>query len=153
MHFLGHVISAEGVSVDQSKIEAVSSWKTPGNGAEVRSFLGLAGYYRRFVKDFAKIARPLTSLTKKTVRFVWDDRCESAFRELKRRLTTAPVLVLPEEGLDFEVYSDASLRGLGCVLMQQGKVVAYASRQLKPHEENYPTHDLEMAAVIHALKI
>ncbi|CAA0811142.1 Uncharacterized mitochondrial protein AtMg00860, partial [Striga hermonthica] len=121
--------------------------------ADVRSFLGLAGYYRRFIEGFSKIAHPLTNLTNKAVRFDWSQKCEESFQELKRRLTTAPVLSIPDPTLEFTIYSDASKMGLGCVLMQQGRVVAYASRQLKPHEQNYPTHDLELAAVVHALKI
>ena len=151
--FLGHVISDNGVAVDPQKIKAVSEWPRPTNVTEVRSFLGLAGYYRRFVEDFSRIAQPLTNLMKKTVRFQWNDKCERAFEELKKRLTTAPVLTLPVDGVEFEVYSDASKEGLGCVLMQQRKVIAYASRQLKNHEKNYPTHDLELAAVVFALKI
>ncbi|KAK9145538.1 hypothetical protein Sjap_005441 [Stephania japonica] len=95
----------------------------------------------------------MTQLTKKEVRFQWDDSCEQAFQTLKERLTTAPVLVLPESGKGFEVNTDACLVGLGCVLMQDGRVIAYASRQLKIHEKNYPTHDLELAAVVFALKI
>ncbi|CAA0821931.1 Uncharacterized mitochondrial protein AtMg00860, partial [Striga hermonthica] len=118
-----------------------------------RSFLGLAGYYRRFIEGFSKIAQPLTNLTKKAVRFDWSPKCEESFQELKRRLTTTPVLSIPDRTLEFTIYSDASKMGLGCVLMQQGKLVAYASRQLKPHEQNYPTHDLELAAAVHALKI
>ncbi|CAA0829008.1 Uncharacterized mitochondrial protein AtMg00860, partial [Striga hermonthica] len=121
--------------------------------ADVRSFLGLAGYYRRFIEGFSKIAQPLTNLTKKAVRFYWSPKCEESFQELKRRLTTAPVLSIPDPTLEFTIYSDASKMGLGCVVMQQGKVVAYASSQLKPHEQNYPTHDLELAAVVHALMI
>ncbi|CAH9119792.1 unnamed protein product [Cuscuta europaea] len=151
--FLGHIITQEGVSVDPSKIEAVIGWPAPTTVTEVRSFLGLAGYYRRFVKDFSKVARPLTNLTKKTTKFLWSSECEEAFQELKQRLTTAPVLTLPSGTEGFEIYSDASLKGLGCVLMQNGKVVAYASRQLKTHEVNYPTHDLELAAVVFALKL
>ncbi|CAA0822189.1 Uncharacterized mitochondrial protein AtMg00860, partial [Striga hermonthica] len=139
--------------VDPSKIEGVSKWDTPRSAADVRSFLGLAGYYRRFIEGFSKIAQPLTNLTKKAVRFDWSPQCEESFQELKRRLTTAPVLSIPDPTLEFTIYSDASKMVLGCVLMQQGKVVAYASRQLKPHEQNYPTHDLELAAVVHALKI
>ncbi|CAH9124286.1 unnamed protein product [Cuscuta epithymum] len=151
--FLGHIITQEGVSVDPSKIEVVIDWPTPTTVTEVRSFLGLAGYYRRFVKDFSKIAKPLTNLTKKTTKFIWDEECKKAFQELKQRLTTAPILTLPSGTEGFEVYTDACLKGLGCVLMQNGKVVAYASRQLKTHEVNYPTHDLELAAVIFALKL
>ena len=121
--------------------------------SEIRSFVGLAGYYRRFIKGFSQISRPLTNLTKKGRPFQWTDKCEAAFQELKTRLTSAPVLTLPDPSQPYELYTDASLMGLGCVLMQDGRVIAYASRQLKKHEQNYPTHDLEMAAVIFALKI
>ncbi|XP_057538116.1 uncharacterized protein LOC130815644 [Amaranthus tricolor] len=151
--FLGHFVSKEGISVDPVKVEAVRSWPSPKNVTEVRSFLGLAGYYRRFVKDFSRIARPMTSLMKKEKKFEWTDECEQAFMTLKERLTTAPVLTLPDPKLDYTVYSDASKKGLGCVLMQDRKVIAYASRQLKVHEVNYPTHDLELAAIVFALKI
>ncbi|CAA0833525.1 Uncharacterized mitochondrial protein AtMg00860, partial [Striga hermonthica] len=106
-----------------------------------------------FIEGFSKIALPLSQLTRKSVKFEWTDRCESSFQELKRRLTTAPVLTIPDPSRSFTIYSDASRQGLGCVLMQDGQVVVYASRQLKPHEQNYPTHDLELAAVVHALKI
>ncbi|XP_027151991.1 uncharacterized protein LOC113752048 [Coffea eugenioides] len=109
-------------------------------------------YYRRFIQDFSKIAGPMTELTKKGTKFIWTPKCESSFQELKKRLTSAPILVLPDGGEGYAVYSDASKEGLGCVLMQMGKVVSYASRRLKPHEQNYPTHDLELAAVIFALK-
>jgi len=153
VHFLGHVISKEGLAVDPAKVAAVKEWPRPTNVSEVRSFLGLAGYYRRFVKDFSKIALPLTQLLRKEHKFNWTTECENSFQVLKQRLITAPVLVIPEGVEGFVVYSDASRQGLGCVLMQKGRVVAYASRQLKPHEQNYPTHDLELAAVIFALKI
>ena len=153
VHFLGHVISGSGVAVDPAKVEAVLSWEQPTSVAEVRSFLGLAGYYRRFIQDFAKIAAPLTRLTRQDTRFVWSEDCEQSFLELKTRLTSAPVLVLPSSSGGFVVYTDASRSGLGAVLMQHGGVVAYASRQLKKHEENYPTHDLELAAVVFALKL
>jgi len=115
--------------------------------------LGLAGYYRRFVQDFSKITLPLTNLLRKTTKFELSDKCEAAFQELKYKLTTAPILTLPVEGEEFVIYSDASRQGLGYVLMQNGKVIAYASRQLKDYEKNYPTHDLELAGVIFALKI
>jgi ribonuclease HI len=151
--FLGHILTAEGVAVDPGKVETVSNWRQPTNVSEIKSFLGLAGYYRRFIEGFSKIARPMTELLKKEKKFNWTESCEKSFQELKRRLTTAPVLTLPDIQWDFVVYCDASRQGLGCVLMQDGKVVAYASRQLKPHEQNYPTHDLEFAAVVHALKI
>ncbi|KAL0562068.1 hypothetical protein IC582_002518 [Cucumis melo] len=151
--FLGHVVSKAGVSVDPAKIEAVTGWTRPSTVSEVRSFLGLAGYYRRFVENFSRIATPLTQLTRKGAPFVWSKACEDSFQTLKQKLVTAPVLTVPDGSGNFVIYSDASKKGLGCVLMQQGKVVAYASRQLKSHEQNYPTHDLELAAVVFALKI
>ncbi|KAL0537052.1 hypothetical protein IC582_026020 [Cucumis melo] len=151
--FLGHVVSKAGVSVDPAKIEAVTGWTRPSTVSEVRSFLGLAGYYRRFVENFSRIATPLTQLTRKGVPFVWSKACEDSFQTLKQKLVTAPVLTVPDGSGSFVIHIDASKKGLGCVLMQQGKVVAYASRQLKSHEQNYPTHDLELAAVVFALKI
>ncbi|KAD6454275.1 hypothetical protein E3N88_08981 [Mikania micrantha] len=153
VQFLGHVISPEGIMVDPAKVEAVMKWNHPKTPAEVRSFLGLAGYYRRFIQDFSKIATPLTKLTRKEVKYDWGSTQVQAFEELKRRLTEAPILALPDGNEDMVVYSDASYLGLGCVLMQRGKVIVYASRQLKTHEVNYPTHDLELAAVVFALKI
>ncbi|KAG8473048.1 hypothetical protein CXB51_034976 [Gossypium anomalum] len=151
--FLGHVVSASGIRVDQSKILAILDWRPPRNITEVQSFLGLAGYYRRFVKGFSMIATPMTKLLQKNIKFEWSEKCQKSFNQLKTLLTEAPVLVQPESGKEFVIYSDASLHGLGGVLMQEGRVVAYASRQLKPHEKNYPTHDLELAAIVFALKI
>lgn len=151
--FLGHVVSKDGVSVDPSKVEAVMEWKQPTTVTEIRSFLGLAGYYRRFIEGFSSIAAPLTKLTRKDVLLIWNEDCEKAFKELKKKLTIAPVLTIPSGGGGLVIYSDASLQGLGCVLMQNGKVVAYASTQLKVHERNYPTHDLELAAVVFTLKV
>ena len=151
--FLGPIVSAEGIRVDPVKIEAIMNWKPPRNITEVRSFLGLAGYYRRFVQGFSVIASSLTRLLRNGVKFEWDDKCQSSFERLKEILIEAPVLIQPTSGRDYTVYSDASRIGLGCVLMQDGKVVAYASRQLKLHEQNYPTHDLELAAIVFALKI
>ena len=129
--FLGHIISREGLAVDPAKIEAVVSWQSPKTVTQIRSFLGLAGYYRRFVKGFSIIAAPLTKLTRKGVPFVWTEQCEANFQELKIRLTTTPVLTLPTGTGGFVIFIDASGIGLGCVLMQEGKVVAYGSRQLK----------------------
>ncbi|KAL4038651.1 hypothetical protein IC575_002274 [Cucumis melo] len=151
--FLGHVVSKAGVSVDPAKIEAVTSWTRPSTVSQVCSFLGLAGSYRRFVENFSRIATPLTQLTRKGAPFVWSKACEDSFQNLKQKLVIAPVLTVPNGSGSFVIYSDASKKGLGCVLMQQGKVVAYASRQLKSHEQNYPTHDLELAAVVFSLKI
>ena len=129
------------------------SWKPPRNVTEVRSFLGLAGYYQLFVKRFSIIASTLTKLIRKGVKFEWDDKCQSSFDQLKKILVEALVLTQPTPGKEYAMYSDALKIGLGCVLMQDGKVVAYASRQLKPHEQTYPTHDLELAAEVFALKM
>ncbi|GJV95731.1 DNA/RNA polymerases superfamily protein [Tanacetum coccineum] len=151
--FLGHIVSADGIIMDPSKVEAITKWPRPTTVTEVRSFLGLAGYYRRFVEGFSRLALPLTQLMRKGEKFVWTDERQESFEELKRRLVSAPILTLPSGSGGFQIYSDASKKGLGCVLMQHGKVIAYASRQLKPYEVNYPTHDLELAAVVFALKI
>ena len=151
--FLGHVITGDGIAVDPEKIEAILSWKSPRNVTEVKSFLGLVGYYRRFIEGFSKIAKPLTNLTQKGVKFEWTEAYERSFWELKERLIFAPVLVTPFGNEGFTIYCDASKEGLDCVLTQNGKVIAYGSRQLKPYERNYPTHDLELAAVIFALKL
>ncbi|GJV29420.1 reverse transcriptase domain-containing protein [Tanacetum coccineum] len=153
VQFLGHVVNRDGIHVDPSKVESVKNWKTPESPTEIRSFLGLAGYYRRFIENFSKIAKPLTLLTQKNKAYVWGDKQEEAFQILKEKLCNAPVLALPDGPDDFVVYCDASKQGFGCVLMQQGKVIAYASRQLKIHENNYTTHDLELGAVVFALKI
>ncbi|GJR31971.1 pol protein [Tanacetum coccineum] len=151
--FLGHIVSVDGIIMDPSKVEAITKWPRPTTVTEVRSFLGLAGYYRRFVEGFSRLALPLTQLMRKGEKFVWTDERQESFEELKRRLVSAPILTLPSGSGGFQIYSDASKKGLGCVLMQHGKVIAYASRQLKPYEVNYPTHDLELAAVVFALKI
>jgi hypothetical protein len=121
----------------------------PTNVREIRSFLGLVGYYRRFIEGFSKLSGPLTTLTKKIAHFTWSDECEESFQELKQRLVSEPVPTLPKESEKFVVYSDESIQGLGCVLMQQGKVIAYASSQLKDHEKNYPMHDLELATIVY----
>ncbi|GKE06036.1 putative reverse transcriptase domain-containing protein [Tanacetum coccineum] len=153
VQFLGHVIDSQGIHVDPAKIKAVKDWASPTTPTEIRQFLGLAGYYRRFIEGFSKIAKPLTELTQKNKKYIWGENQESAFQLLKQKLCEAPILALPEGNDDFVVYYDASLQGLGAVLMQREKVIAYASRQLKPHEENYTTHDLELGAVVFALKI
>jgi ribonuclease HI len=139
--------------VDPSKVQEVMDWKPPKSVHQIRSFLGLAGYYRRFIPEFSRIAKPMTELLKKGVKFVWDEKCENAFQTLKQYLTFAPVLAQPDNSKPYEVYCDASGTCLGSVLMQENRVIAYASRALRPHEKNYPTHDLELAAVVHALKI
>ncbi|KAK1694458.1 hypothetical protein QYE76_011155 [Lolium multiflorum] len=134
-----------GIAVDPAKIKTVTEWKAPTTQTEVRAFLGLAGYYRRFVEGFSSIARPMTQLLQKDKKFEWTAKCEESFQQLKSRLTTAPILIMPDITKPFDVYRDASKIGLGCVLMQEGKVISYLSRQLKQHEQNYPTHDLELA--------
>ncbi|KAJ0921089.1 putative nucleotidyltransferase, Ribonuclease H [Helianthus annuus] len=153
VRFLGHVVSERGIQVDPAKVEAVMNWQEPKTPTEIRSFLGLAGYYRRFIENFLRIAAPLTSLTRKKIKFDWGPKQQEAFDILKQKLSNAPVLTLPDGMEEFVVYCDASHTGMGCVLMQRGKVIAYASRQLKVHEKNYTTHDLELGAVVFALKL
>ena len=146
-------MSASGVSVDLEKVEAVMSWERLKSVFEIHSFLGLVGYYRRFIEDFSRLAALVARFTWKEVKFDWDDRCVEAFQALKRRLTSAPILIVPNRGQGYTMYCDASRAGLRCVFMQFGRVVAYGTRQLKNHEQNYPTHDMELAAVVFALKI
>ncbi|GKF63233.1 putative reverse transcriptase domain-containing protein, partial [Tanacetum coccineum] len=133
VQFLGHVINGDGIHVDSSKIEAVRNWEAPRISAEVRSFLGLVGYYRRFIEKFSKIDKSLTVLTQKSKTFDYSEEQEKAFQTLKDKLCNAPVLALPDGTEDFVVYCDASGIGLGCVLLQRGKVIAYTSRQLRIH--------------------
>ncbi|GJX85890.1 putative reverse transcriptase domain-containing protein [Tanacetum coccineum] len=136
--FLGHVIDNKGIHVDPAKIESIKDWVSPKTLTEIRQFLGLAGYYRRFIEGFSKIARSITKLTQKKVKFDWGDKQEAAFQLLKEKLCSAPILALPEGSEDFVVYYDASIKGLGAVLMQREKVIAYASRQLKnTRDENF----------------
>ncbi|GJW68486.1 putative reverse transcriptase domain-containing protein [Tanacetum coccineum] len=153
VQFLGHVIDRSGVHVDPAKIEAIKSWAAPTTPTEVRQFLRLVGYYRRFIEGFSLISKPLTKLTQKNKKYEWGKEEEEAFQTLKQKLCSAPILALPEGTEDFVVYCDASLKGYGVVLMQREKVIAYASRQLKVHEENYTTHDLELGAVVFALRL
>jgi hypothetical protein len=120
---------------------------------QIHSFLGLADYYHRFILDFSRIAKPMTELLKKGVKFVWSEKFKKAFHTLREHQTIVLVLAQPDNTKPFDVYCDASGTDLGCVLMQDNRVIAYASRALRPHEQNYPTHDLELAVVIHALKI
>jgi ribonuclease HI len=139
--------------VDRAKVKEIMEWRVPTTVTEIRSFLGLAGYYRRFIEGFSKIAKPMTLLLEKGREFKWDEKCQDSFDQLKKRLMSPPVLVMPDLQKGFDIYCDACGQGLGCVLMQEGHVIAYASRQIRKHELNYPTHDLELAAVVHALKI
>ncbi|GJV31725.1 putative nucleotidyltransferase, ribonuclease H [Tanacetum coccineum] len=153
VQFLGHVIDKDSIHVDPTKIESIRYWASPKTPIEIHQFLGLAGYYRRFIEGFSKIAKPMTKLTQKSVKFDWGEKEEAAFQTLKQKLCSAPIFVLPEGRENFVVYCDASHKGLGAVLMQKERVIAYASRQLKIHEKNYTTRDLELGAVVFALKM
>ncbi|GJS19996.1 putative reverse transcriptase domain-containing protein [Tanacetum coccineum] len=153
VQFLRHVIDSKGIHVDPTKIESIKDWASPKSPTEIRQFLGLAGYYRRFIEGFSKIAKPMTKLTQKSVKFDWGEKEEAAFQLIKQKLCSAPILALPKGSENFIVYCDASHKGLGVVLMQNEKVIAYASRKLKIHEKNYTTHDLELVAVVFALKM
>ncbi|GJS39320.1 putative reverse transcriptase domain-containing protein [Tanacetum coccineum] len=153
VQFLGHVIDSQGIHVDPAKIESIKDWASPKTHTEIRQILGLASYHRRFIEGFSKIAKPMTKLVQKKTAFEWGDKQEAAFQTLKNKLCSAPILAPPQGAEDFIIYCDASHKGLGTVLMQNEKVIAYASRQLKIHEKNYTTHDLELGAVVFALKI
>ncbi|GJX48400.1 putative reverse transcriptase domain-containing protein [Tanacetum coccineum] len=153
VQFLGHVIDSQGIHVDPAKIESIKDWASPKTPTEIHQFLSLVGYFQRFIKGFSKVAKPMTKPIQKKVAFEWGDKQEAAFQTLKNELCSAPILALPQGAENFIVYCDASHKGLGAVLMQNEKVIAYASRQLKIHEKNYTTHDLELCAVVFALKI
>ncbi|GJT68191.1 putative reverse transcriptase domain-containing protein [Tanacetum coccineum] len=153
VQFLGHVIDSRGKHVDPAKIESIKDWASPKTPTEIRQFLGLAGYYRRFIEGFLKISKSMTKLTQKGVKFDWGEKEENAFQLIKQKLCSAPILDLPEGSEDFVIYCDVSHKGLGAVLMQRENVIAYASRQLTIHEKNYTTHDLELGLVVFALKI
>lgn len=151
LSYLGHLISAQGVATDPSKIQAVAEWSTPGTVKELRSFLGLAGYYRRFVKHFGLIARPLQALLKKGALFVWTSEHEAAFQALKDALITAPVLALPNFSLPFCLETDASAVGVGAVLMQAGHPVAYLSKALGIKSQGLSTYEKEYLAILMAV--
>ncbi|GJX20833.1 putative reverse transcriptase domain-containing protein [Tanacetum coccineum] len=153
VQFLGHVIDSQGLHMDPTKIESIKDWASPKTPMNIRQFLGLAGYYRRFIEGFSKIAKSMTKLTHKGVKFDWGDKEEATFQLLKHKLCSAPILALPVGAKKFIVYYDASHKGLADVLMQREKVIAYASRQLKIQKRNYTTHDLDLGAVVFALKI
>ena len=138
VHYLGHVVSSEGVETDPAKIQCIADWTTPSNAKELKQFLGLASYYRRFVRGFAKIASPLHHLSEKKKAWAWTDECEQAFKLLKHHLISAPILRLPNFSQDFILDVDASENGLGAVLSQldgHEQVVAYASRALTKAEK------------------
>nr|GEY08661.1 putative reverse transcriptase domain-containing protein [Tanacetum cinerariifolium] len=153
VQFLGHVIDSQGIHVDLAKIESVKDWAFPKSPTEIRQYLGLAGYYRRFIKGFSKTTKPMIKLTQKKVKFEWVDKQEAAFQLLKQKLCSVLIRALPEGSDHFIIYCNASIKGLGAMLMQREKVISYASRQLKIHENNYTTHDFKLGAVVFALKI
>ncbi|MCO5559190.1 hypothetical protein L7F22_012785 [Adiantum nelumboides] len=150
--YLGFIVSKDGISPDPAKVEAVVKWPIPRSVSEVRGFLGLAGWCRIFIQNYALILGPLTELTHEDESFIWIEKRDSAFNELKELLAKSPVLKLPDFEKTFEVIVDACAKGVGGILRQEGHPVAYESRQLRIHERNYPTHDLELLAVVHALK-
>jgi hypothetical protein len=153
IHYLGHVISDEGIVVDPTKVNAIMECLAPKNIPEVYSFMGLEGYYQWFIEGFSKIANPITELQKKNKKFVWNDKRAETFRRLKELLTMTPILKVPDMDEDFLVCIDASKEGLGRVFMQDGRVIAYISRKLRWHEENYAMHDLELLAIVYALRV
>jgi hypothetical protein len=152
IHYLGHIISKDGIAVDPEKIEAIREWSTPKNVTEARSFMGLAGNYIIFIEGFSNISHPITSLQRKGVKFQWTLDCKKSFQHLKQLLTSALVLRIVDPDEDFIVCTDACNEVLGGFLSQNGFVICYESRKLKDHERNYATHDLELAAIVHALR-
>jgi hypothetical protein len=153
IHYLGHIISADGITINPEKIEAIKIWPSPRNVMEVSSFMGLAGYYQIFIKVFSKIASPITCLQKKGLKFEWTPKCEESFHKLKNILKSAPMLNIADPNEDFVVCEDACKEGLGGVLSQKDHMVCYESRKLKEHERNYATHCLELAIIVHVLKM
>jgi hypothetical protein len=128
---LGHIINRNGLAVDPKKVAYILNWTAPTDVRGIKSFIGMARYYRQFIEGFSKIARPMTSLLANKVEFKWTQKCQEAFEVLKEKLTTTPVLILPNVHKPFSVYCDASYTTLGCVLMQEGRVVAYSTRHLR----------------------
>jgi RNase H-like domain found in reverse transcriptase/Reverse transcriptase (RNA-dependent DNA polymerase) len=153
--YLGHIISSEGIATDPKKVEVVKNWPQPKNLKELQSFLGLCNYYRWFIMDYSRIAAPLTDLTHKDVTYHWPPAAEEAFNEIKKRMTSTPVLCIPDPDKPFTVTTDASDFAMGAVLQQdQGQgpqPVAFTSRKMNPAERNYPAHDKELLAIMHAL--
>jgi hypothetical protein len=138
--------------VDPEKVEAIRKWSVPRNVVEVRYFMGLVGYYRRFIAGFSRIAHSITSLQRKEKKFQWTEECESSFQRLKQLLTSAPILKIADPNMNYVVCTDACKEGMGGVLRKEGFVICYESRKMKEHERNYATHDLELATIVHALR-
>lgn len=150
---MGHVVSKEGIAVDLEKIRSIMEWVTLKNVDEVRYFMGLESYYKRFIKNFSQISYPITSLQRKGKKFEWTEECEASFEQLKQLLTHAPVLKIADPDKEFVVCTNAHKKGLSGVLRQDGQVVCYESWKLNENEHNYPTHDLKLVTIIHALNI
>jgi hypothetical protein len=153
IHYLGHIILEQGIEVDPKNIEAIRGWPTPNNVSEFIYFMGLSGYYRRFILGFSKITHPITYLQKKGIIFEWTSKCEQNFNLLKQLLTSAPILNIFDPNGSFVVCTDSCKEGLGGFLTQNGHVIGYESRKLQEYERRYDTHDLELASIIHALKM
>jgi hypothetical protein len=152
IHYVGHIISKHAIVVDHDKIEAIREWSTPNNVTEFRSFMGLASYCIRFIGGFSRIDHPITSLQRKEKKFQWTEDCERSFQQLKQLLTSVPIMRIADPNEDFMMCTNSCKEGLGGVLSQNGFVICYESRKLKQHKRNYATHDLELAAIVHALK-
>ena len=150
--FLGHIVGGGKIKMDGAKIRVIEDWEPPTKVTELRSFLGLANFYRKFVKGYSKIAAPLTELLKKDKAWDWNTKCQEAFEGLKKAMASEPVLVLPDHTKPFEIYTDASDVAIGGVLMQEGHPVAYESRKLNETEQRYTVHEKEMTAVVHCLR-
>jgi hypothetical protein len=153
IHYLGHIISEHGIVVDPEKIEAIRGWTTPINVSDVRYFMGLASYYKRFIVGFSNIVHPITSLQKKGTKFEWTFKCENNYNMLKELLTTVPVLKIVDPNEICVVCTDTCKEGLGGVLTQNGHVIGYESKKIKEHERNYATHDLKLVSIVHALRM
>jgi hypothetical protein len=153
IHYLGYIISEQGIAVDPEKMEAIKGWPTPINVSEVRYVMGLAGYYRRFITWFSKISHPITSFQKKGIKFEWTIECEENFNILKELLTSVLVLKITDPNESFLVCTYTCKEGIGGVLTQNGHVISYESRNIKEHERNYATHELELAVIVHTLNM
>jgi hypothetical protein len=151
--YLGHIVNEQGIRPDPKKVEAVQTWPVPKNVHDVKSFLGLVNYFRKFIEHYSEIAVPLTNLTKKSHLWVWTGHCQDAFKLLKQKLTKAPLLCTPDESLPYEVVTNASDLGLGGMSLQEGQPVAFESRKLNDAELNYQTTEKEMLAVVHDLRV
>jgi hypothetical protein len=152
LEYFGHVVGKDGIKVDPQKIETVTTWARPNDVSQLRSFLGLNNYFRRFIQGYSTLVAPLTHLTRKDVKYIWTEQCQESFEGVKYALTHAPVLSVPIFGERFEVICDAFLLGIGAVPLQKGRPIAFESRKLTPAEKNYTRGEQELTAVVHALQ-